>query len=277
MKKLYVIPALAAFIATGSFAHASAIPDLVLGFSDTNLSQNLEIDVGSISKFYSIEQNGGTYTIGNIGSIINAYSTDANWTSNSALNWGVAGTVGGLAAGPDGSVAEPKKTVWITQQAAAGPQTLGVQTAGSPAVATSGQLGTPDTDVGKIYTGFNGGTADGSGANFSASLVTIGANANSWNNAVTGGAVFGQFGASSAFYNQTSNLTSGTTYSSSDLFEMLPGAVQYWGTFALDTSTGVLSFTKFVAIPEPSTYAAILGAATLAFVAIRRRKQQMFA
>jgi hypothetical protein len=42
------------------------------------------------------------------------------------------------------------------------------------------------------------------------------------------------------------------------------------GTFTLG-SDGDLSFTAFAAIPEPSTYAAILGALTIGFVAIRRR------
>lgn len=40
------------------------------------------------------------------------------------------------------------------------------------------------------------------------------------------------------------------------------------GTFTLNTATDVLTFT---AIPEPSTYAAILGALTIGFVMIRRR------
>jgi hypothetical protein len=46
MKKLYIIPALAAFIATGSFAHAANLDDLVLGFQNTNNTTNLEIDIG---------------------------------------------------------------------------------------------------------------------------------------------------------------------------------------------------------------------------------------
>jgi hypothetical protein len=45
------------------------------------------------------------------------------------------------------------------------------------------------------------------------------------------------------------------------------------GTFTLTQSTGLLTFTPFEAIPEPSTYAAILGALTIGFVLIRRRSQ----
>jgi hypothetical protein len=45
------------------------------------------------------------------------------------------------------------------------------------------------------------------------------------------------------------------------------------GTFTLTDTAGVfsLTFTAFSAIPEPSTYAAILGALTVGFVLIRRR------
>jgi hypothetical protein len=43
------------------------------------------------------------------------------------------------------------------------------------------------------------------------------------------------------------------------------------GTFNL-SANGELTFTAFTAIPEPSTYAAILGALTIGFVAIRRRR-----
>jgi hypothetical protein len=50
----------------------------------------------------------------------------------------------------------------------------------------------------------------------------------------------------------------------------------YLGTIEI-TSNGNVDFITPVAIPEPSVYAAILGAATLAFVAIRRRKQQVLA
>ena len=53
----------------------------------------------------------------------------------------------------------------------------------------------------------------------------------------------------------------------------------FLGTFALYTAdggghnVGDLTFTAFTAIPEPSTYAALLGAVTLGVVVIRRRQQ----
>jgi hypothetical protein len=76
---------------------------------------------------------------------------------------------------------------------------------------------------------------------------------------------------SNTFGSPVESSTVGST--SLNLYELTPGggAGTLLGTFNL-SSTG-LTFTGFTAIPEPSTYAALLGVATLGFVAIRRRKQ----
>ena len=47
---------------------------------------------------------------------------------------------------------------------------------------------------------------------------------------------------------------------------------QEWATENLSSENGILSFEKGAAIPEPSTYAAIIGALALAFAVYRRRK-----
>ena len=57
-----------------------------------------------------------------------------------------------------------------------------------------------------------------------------------------------------------------------DLYSITANASSFLGTFAL-YQNGDLTFTAFQAIPEPTTYAALLGVATLGFAAIRRRKQ----
>jgi hypothetical protein len=57
------------------------------------------------------------------------------------------------------------------------------------------------------------------------------------------------------------------------LYSLLPnpsGSSTYLGFFTLTDTSGAFSLT-FTAIPEPSTYAAILGALTVAFVLVRRR------
>jgi hypothetical protein len=62
-------------------------------------------------------------------------------------------------------------------------------------------------------------------------------------------------------------------YSALDLYQATGAAgsvsEQFLGTLALTTGGEVF----FTAVPEPSTYAMILGAAALGFVMMRRRKQ----
>jgi hypothetical protein len=79
------------------------------------------------------------------------------------------------------------------------------------------------------------------------------------------------------------SLTSGM-FSVVDIFQYISGLTTtsgvYLGSLELG-SGGSFFYTNFdplvVAIPEPTVYAAILGAACLAFVAIRRRKHQILA
>ena len=71
----------------------------------------------------------------------------------------------------------------------------------------------------------------------------------------------------------TAGQLAGKTDSALDLVQLsgVAGAVseKFLGTLAL-TTVGEVYFT---AVPEPSVYAAVLGIATLGFVALRRRKQ----
>ncbi len=66
-----------------------------------------------------------------------------------------------------------------------------------------------------------------------------------------------------------------------DLYQYIQGATTtagvYLGSLELGSNGSLFFTTAATAIPEPSVYAAILGVATLAFVAIRRRKQQVLA
>jgi hypothetical protein len=73
---------------------------------------------------------------------------------------------------------------------------------------------------------------------------------------------------------ETSVVATTTTGSSLTLYQLVAGgAATKLGTFTLTDVSSVwgLTFTPFTAIPEPSTYAAILGAVTVGFVLIRRR------
>lgn len=82
---------------------------------------------------------------------------------------------------------------------------------------------------------------------------------------LTGG--FQNFNVGSSSVSATSN--------SMGLFSLLPGvsgggSSTLLGTFTLTDTAGVFSLS-FTAIPEPSTYAAILGVLTVGFVLVRRR------
>ena len=97
------------------------------------------------------------------------------------------------------------------------------------------------------------------------------------------GVSFG-LGDSTQFTSGAADLASGAVYSALDLYSVVANADTFLGTFALYTgadgnghNAGDLTFTAFAAIPEPSVYAAVLGVATLGFVAIRRRKQTLIA
>jgi hypothetical protein len=87
-----------------------------------------------------------------------------------------------------------------------------------------------------------------------------------------------QAGGNWANFNAVAINSVSATSDSLELYELVPSthggtAGTDLGTFTLTDTAGVfsLSFTAFTAIPEPSTYAAILGALTVGFVLIRRR------
>jgi hypothetical protein len=81
------------------------------------------------------------------------------------------------------------------------------------------------------------------------------------------------------FENNTSalNLSNASSYVASDLWLIAPGTAgapsTFLGTLALFGNGNVEFFAA--AIPEPSTYAMILGVAALGFVMIRRRQQSL--
>jgi hypothetical protein len=103
-------------------------------------------------------------------------------------------------------------------------------------------------------------------------LVTANTNGQAWGNAAVenGATAWGVF---------TKSLYEQAGAGQADLFDLNlrtnPSASSspFLGTFALQ-SNGELFFYGVSAIPEPSTYAGLLGVVTLGIVAIRRRRQQ---
>lgn len=264
LKKLGAIVAFAT-VAFSAQAQTAGLLDLVVGFKQTGAANNVMIDLGSVNNYTAP----GTYVIGNYASVLSANFT--NWdtaTGASGVNWGAAATW----KDPAGLVNTQQ---WVTKQWTTAAGTLGVANSTPWASLANSQLNTGNTNISKAYTGL-GSYSVGAAETIAAT------NANSWSTALTNGAAFAQYTAAS-FNNLASRLATGETFSASDLYSIgnssvSPGpvsATQFIGTFAL-FQNGDLTFTV-AAIPEPSTYAALLGVATLGFAALRRRKQSLVA
>jgi hypothetical protein len=257
--------------------------DLVLGFRDTagaNSAIDLEIDIGSATNFIA----GGAYATGAaqtiaIGNIATDLSNEytSGWNTSSTVLWSISG------AAADGSVGTiPVDTLFATSQET---------TPGTHATAwTRKSVFTQQNPAGAINSmdsnyaqGTFGGQNQTISSNNSNLLIQTGSGAGatsnsyiSWmaNGANAGSAAaFGYF--TGGAHPTEGSFANGTSGSVLDLFEMTPTASGtapgvLLGEFKLDNS-GDLTFTS--AVPEPSTYAAILGALTLGLVAIRRRKQ----
>jgi len=132
--------------------------------------------------------------------------------------------------------------------------------------------------------GFNGihATQTGDGK----SITIAKSDAQSWTSAgSTTSTAFGAFNPNNNGFTQAAARRatladwSEAPFSAEDLYSVSAGSSKYLGTFALYTDddcgghkAGDLTFTAS-AIPEPSAYAAILGVASLGFVAIRRRQK----
>jgi hypothetical protein len=272
-KKIKALSAIAAFVATAFVAHAQGIPtavtnDIIVGFRAGGASaNNIEVNTGLISTLagYSTQT-----TIGNFNSLLNGI-TSSSWTTTTSgtnsLNWGAAGTAG--------ATNVFASSTWDFTTAG----TLGVSNSSSWTISN---IGTPNTNIGTLYTAFNGGNATPNGDSKS---VTIGSSVTgSWSKTGgTGASAFGAFNPNNGgFSTVAANVDTGTVFSAADLYSVVSGSSTLLGTFALYTasdglghSAGDLTFTSFTAIPEPSTYAMILGVAVLGFVMIRRRTQSL--
>jgi len=265
--------AVVAVLGAAVSAHASLgyVPgDLVLGFQ--NASKSVEFSIGGTgtTDLASLTaQNGATFDLGNINAGLSNSTTSSGftgtgfgstWNSDGTVSWGVAAVNG---------------SSFIT----------GMQQGITPVVP-----GDTPTAIGALGSIVNGGL----NSNSPLSKIGVGgvqvaatqanSSLSSWNaidkNLATAGA-FGTYANASLVNTLTTATTVGTsgalnglTYSALDLYQATGAAgsvsEQLLGTLALTTG-GEVFFTS--AIPEPSTYAMILGAAALGFVMLRRRQQ----
>jgi PEP-CTERM motif len=214
--------------------------DLVLGFRNASSSSDLAVDIGQFSAYEGVAA--GTYTVGgfNAAELTTVFPTAF---TAAGTQWTVFGGTG------NNSLAQPDSTLWATSNSTLNKQSVGIQ----------GSLSnTFDTFVntGLGVSSF-GGTSDA--------------------NQLSAPKLFSNLGSATSYSGFFGSPVESTTLGSNSLklWELTPGsgAGTLLGTFNLDASSGLLTFTVGTAIPEPSTYAALLGVVTLGIVAIRRRRQ----
>ena len=232
---------------------SAGLGDMILGFKKTGATNNLEVDLGNISNF----QSGGTYATGSEVFLSQLSAADltaqfGTWTALSSVTFGVAGTNG----------AGGGFTIWASDK--------NLVTALNPGASQ----GTAAAAIATVYTGLNNASVTAN-SNFAAAILASGAQ--SWSTKSGAGNNFG----GTFLNNLASNTTAltgsgGSTFVALDLYQLVNGGAAQTtadriGQFKL-YDDGTFSYT-FTAIPEPSTYAAILGVVTLGVVALRRRRE----
>jgi hypothetical protein len=274
MKTTKIITAalLLAGLALPSYAQVSS-GNLVIGFEaatgSTGATTNLEVDLGGASLFSSAAS--GTYTIGNLSADLTSIY-GANWNTRADLAFGIIG--GGsstLYASSSHDSTQSPIPAW-TQKSA-------------------GFYTTPNSKIASLYgpgiQGSFGNALDATsladinsqvsslGSYHLQGISTLAADPGSYSGTKGSASPFAMSWASTTgvvFTTTPSGATGGTGVA--DLYKMIGGSGNgtLLGTFSLD-SAGILSFTT--PIPEPSTYAMILGVAALGFVMLRRRQQSL--
>jgi hypothetical protein len=251
MKKSILASLLAVGLVSSAFAGATG--DLVMGFRNDGSAggsgtlSNVTLDLGAFTQYNTAGSGfatGGTVDTGiNIATLLGS-TYGSNFMSDTGLFWGVVGTNGNTTS---------TRTLFVSA---------------NPATALSSQFpylsrsGTSQsTQAGKFVT--LEGVATGAG------VVTATSVSTSWSTIE---------GSPQAFQNYSkAAFESVSGAGSADLYANAPTSssgvqASFLGTFSISAVNGDVLFTT-AAIPEPSVYAAILGVATLGFVAIRRRKQ----
>jgi len=266
------VSAAALFLAAAMAAHAqtAGLNDIIVGFRDANTggASNLEVKAGSVTTLAALTTE---TLIGNYASNLSAIT--ASWQTGTTaalhgLSWGAGGTAS--------STLIYGTSLW--DKNASG--TLGVagSTLGGNVWNAVASVSGGNSKFGSLYTAFNSVSATPVGDG-KAKTIAAG-NTSSWTALGSTTAAFGVFNPNNNGFAgiEANNLVSGHSYQALDLYSVGVNTSTFLGTFALyaaNEGSHLAGDLTFTAIPEPSTYAAILGVVTLGFAAIRRRKQQV--
>jgi hypothetical protein len=274
MKKNYLILG-AALALSGVSAYAQAtytVGDLIVGFEQNGNANSVEIDLGNISTFTT----GGVASNHNYGDISSALTGFGGVASN--LQWSVTGTIGLGNVGSSTTLAGVSlmpNALWVTQSQLTG---AGVQGSTLTSI-TFGSSAGPLSNINTMGIDLTGKPSIGAtGILLNSSVLPV-------SDTASYGPLMGSF-PNMSFASEGSIERSGA--GSLDLYLLnstVAGTagkggktqgdlgVTFLGTFDL-SSAGQLTFTAGgTPIPEPSTYAMILGVAALGFVMLRRRQQ----
>jgi len=251
------------------------LDDAILDFRVTNSSDqgfgtNLEVDLGNVSQFYGVGSAGLALNGLTGADLVSAYG--ANWFTRSDLAFSVIATTGGATGTTVNSTPISASTIWATNaQSLVGVQSNPWTTKGGSAQNIAISLISPLYATGSGGGGLNGQTSSSNSA--TAAFLASGVNG-SYSKQVGSNGTFSFFLSGGSLENSPG----GTGLAASDFYQLEPSSnlapSVYLGTFVLNDS-GQLSFSNTASVPEPSTYAAILSAITLGFVAIRRHRTRV--
>jgi len=243
--------------------------DLVVAFENPT-GTDVEFNLGLVTAL----PTSGTEDFGNVSSYLTS-----NGQSVSSTLWSVAagfgGSVSGVPAAPfpitvqtsSGAVSVLPAGLAISENTASQPGFVG--NSATAAVTVNNSIATVGTDISAQTS-----TVGTSGLGLLGVAVNAAGDTASYTNQASYQNVSTDLEVTGSGSSQLWLLTSTAAGTGTGFHKANEGAINGatdLGTFAL-SSGGELTFTAFTAIPEPSTYAAILGALTIGFVAIRRRR-----
>ncbi len=266
MNKLITTAAVLALIGLASVGTASAqtfsTGDLILNFrlnTVTSGGQDLEYDLGQASSFNFLLNQSSIVNLSS--SLTSVYGS--GWASNSALVYSIVGFTG------NGST-QANNNVYLSNPG----NTLAI-TATNPAATT-----TTTSALANIY-GSGFGTAVGSAYSVSTNSVNSYTDVLTNYDAQQGGSAYtsdyglglGSIGATEAGIGSSLDLIHQTPQTGgSHGVALTPAASTDVGTFGV-SSTGVVSFSPVVAVPEPASY--VLGGIAAVLFAIMHRRSKI--
>jgi len=240
MKLVKSLSLVAAFAAASlsSQAAVGVANDLVLGFTDlgAGASNDVEINLGTLGAGSTL-LTAGTHDLGNFSTLLSStFAADADGVNG--VTWAAIGTTKMSAGG----------SAFLTSQWVDNTASLGVANSTSFGTNAQSVINNSITKIDNVLKGsITGNLTSNTGTlNFTSNIP--------FNFPVT------------SVENTVGNLA-GTNFSASDLYSVTSTGSTFLGTLAV-YQNGEITFTV---IPEPSTYAMILGALTIGFVALRRR------